>query len=141
MTKVITCPECKGHGTIDKYEVRGAYPGTVTHALTAEVCHRCHGTGCAETEMTNADRFRAMTDEELVAVIEDLLPKLMEAGDHRLINAACDGQGECEGDGNCTATRHRDCIRRYLNRPADEEGASSPTKMPGTATGERRERK
>ena len=69
--------------------------------------------------MTNGERTRAMTDAELVTGIEDLLPKLMEAGDYRLIDAVCDGMGECEGDGNCTAVRHRNCIRRYLNRPAE----------------------
>lgn len=121
MTKGITCPECRGHGFIDKHEIREDLgPDTAISTMTEEVCGRCHGTGCALVPMTRADRCRAMTDEELVAAVEDLLPKLMEAGDHKLINAICDGTGECEGDGNCTATRHRDCIRRYLDREVED---------------------
>lgn len=123
MTKGITCPECKGHGFIDKHELQeDSRPDVAIATMTEEVCGRCHGTGCALVPMTRADRIRAMTDEELVTAVEDLLPKLMEAGDHRLVKAVCDGLGECAGDGNCTDTRHRNCIRRYLDGKMEDDG-------------------
>lgn len=84
-----------------------------------EACEHFDGTG-AQCIPTVADKIRSMTDNELVVAIEDLLPKLMEAGDHSLVNKICDTQGECDKDGNCTAQRHRACIMRYLNRPVED---------------------
>lgn len=121
MTKVITCPDCNGRGTIDRHEVREVtVPDTPVCTLAEERCQRCGGAGSTMVPMTKADRFRAMTDDELVTVIEELLPKLMEAGDNTLAQAICDYRGVCEGDDVCTVARHRDCIRRYLNRPAED---------------------
>ena len=74
-----------------------------------------------EPGQTNGDRIRAMSDRELVEKIEDLLPKLMEAGDNSLAEAICDMHGECDKDGNCTRQRHQACILRWVKRPADKE--------------------
>lgn len=91
---------------------------------TNEACEYYDGTG-AKCIPTVADKIRSMTDHELVTVIEDLLPKLMEAGDQSLAGEICDAQGECDKDGNCTGQRHRACIMRFLHKSAEvlEDGA------------------
>lgn len=71
--------------------------------------------------MTRGDAIRAMSDEELADRIEGPLLKMMEAGDMTLSNKICDGQGGCMDDGDCTNLRHRACIVRYLNQPAEED--------------------
>lgn len=84
-----------------------------------EACEFYNGQG-ARRAMTRGDEFRSMSDEELAAKIEDLLPKLMEAGDMTLIEKICDGQG-CGEDRECTTLLHRACIMRYLNQPAEDD--------------------
>ena len=71
-------------------------------------------------EVTNLEKIRNLGGEELVDRISELLNILWEAGEYRLPEMVCDGQGGCQGDGNCTQTRHRECIRRWLNRPAED---------------------
>ena len=85
-----------------------------------ETCEHFDGTG-ARWIPTVADKIRSMTDREMVDAIEELLPKLMEAGDNNLAAKICDCQGECETDGNCTGHRHRACILRFLHRPAEDD--------------------
>ena len=52
MSKTIVCPACDGAGWSENH-----------------TCERCHGTGNVKRPMTNADRIRAMTDEELALEI------------------------------------------------------------------------
>lgn len=97
---------CKGKG------------GVCNVPCTNEACEHYDGTS-AQCIPTVADKIRSMTDDELVVAIEELLPKLMEAGYNELAAKICDCQGECETDGNCTGPRHRACILRFLHRPAE----------------------
>lgn len=87
-------------------------------ACTNEACEHYDGTG-AMCIPTVADAIRSLSDSDLVDKIEDLLPKLMEAGDNSFIGAICDTQGECDKDGNCTKQRHRACVLRFLHKPAE----------------------
>ena len=65
MKKNIACPTCKGNGYITVMTGRrGDYCGVMN-----EPCSECDGTGLNLVDMTNADRIRAMSDEELAAVI------------------------------------------------------------------------
>ena len=94
--------------------------GDVCHVpCTNEACEHYDGTG-AHCIPTVADKFRSMTDLEWVDAIEELLPKLMEAGDNSLAEKICDMQGDCDTDGNCTQQRHRACIMRFLHRPTED---------------------
>lgn len=68
---------------------------------------------------TVVDKIRSMSDDELVTAIENLLTKLFEARDNTLVEKICDGQGDCDKDGNCTSQRHRACIMRFLHQPAE----------------------
>lgn len=70
--------------------------------------------------MTNREKIQSLDGEELVDMIDNLLTMMWDAGNHRLCEQVCDGQGGCQGDGDCTQARHRECIRRWLNRPAED---------------------
>lgn len=63
MTKTIVCPACDGAG----------WSGTKT-------CERCHGTGNVKRPMTNGDRIRSMTDEEIATELLPLFEELCEDG-------------------------------------------------------------
>lgn len=92
MTKKIPCPDCNGRGYIC---------GHSEYSTWSEVCANCHGTGIIEAPMANADRIRAMSDEELVNWLVcpyDIDPDL------------CIGRGTCY-----------DCTLQWLRQPAKEE--------------------
>ena len=56
MTKQVVCPVCNGYGFVS---VCGE------NSIGAYTCDHCNGAGEIEIPMTNADRIRAMSDEEL----------------------------------------------------------------------------
>ena len=56
MKKEIPCLDCRGQGLISKFNEKSAW---------SERCPNCGGTGVITVVVTNADRIRAMTDEEL----------------------------------------------------------------------------
>ena len=55
-TKKLVCYNCGGHGFIT---------ATYENGQTSAICPVCGGIGTHEIQMTNADRIRAMSDEEL----------------------------------------------------------------------------
>ena len=55
-TKKLVCYNCGGHGFITANYESGQ---------TSAICPVCGGIGSHEIQMTNADRIRSMTDEEL----------------------------------------------------------------------------
>ena len=59
-TKKIVCYNCGGHGFIT---------ATYESGQTSAICPVCGGIGTHEIQMTNADRIRAMTDEELAELL------------------------------------------------------------------------
>ena len=59
--KLVSCPQCGGFG-FTSTPVSTDYEITVCRAKT---CELCHGAGVIEVPMTNADRIRSMSDEEL----------------------------------------------------------------------------
>ena len=63
--KLVNCPQCGGFG-FTSTPVSKNYGITVCRAKT---CELCHGAGVIEVPMTNADRIRAMTDEELAKLL------------------------------------------------------------------------
>lgn len=56
MIKEVPCMECDGKGFIAKF---GEY------SVWSERCPNCGGAGTVKVPMTNADRIRVMSDEEL----------------------------------------------------------------------------
>lgn len=63
--KTIVCPACDGFGIISKCEIKDYGNGLGSGRVWSETCDRCHGTGNVKRPETNADRIRAMSDEEL----------------------------------------------------------------------------
>jgi excinuclease UvrABC ATPase subunit len=59
------CPECRGKGTEIYYCETDRDENSVTVKKFEDICHTCHGSG--RKPQTNADRIRAMSDEELAA--------------------------------------------------------------------------
>lgn len=93
-TKFVHCPECGGSG----YPT--AYGPCFNHA---KKCDRCKGTGAIEVPMTNADRIRSMSDEELFDFCIESDPKanadrIRKMNDEelaeRLVNEVCIGFGD-----------------------------------------------
>ena len=60
-TKKLVCYNCGGHGFIT---------ATYENGQTSAICPVCGGIGTHEIQMTNADRIRAMSDEELANIVE-----------------------------------------------------------------------
>ena len=59
------CPYCGGHGYINQFEdIEGGC------RAWAKECIACNGTGTILCQETNADRIRAMSDEELAHWLE-----------------------------------------------------------------------
>lgn len=65
--KKIQCPVCAGYGHMG-YKRDKKWPG----ALSADMCIRCYGTGLIRVPMTNGDRIRNCTNEELAKVRANL---------------------------------------------------------------------
>lgn len=59
MIKEVPCMECDGKGFIAKF---GEY------SVWSERCQNCGGTGIVKVPVTNADRIRDMSDEELADI-------------------------------------------------------------------------
>ena len=124
MKKNIACPNCKGKGynTVVTGD-RNDYCGVAN-----EMCPECNGTGLKLADMTNADRIRAMSDEELAAFMFSMVDcvscqnKLMNNG--KLVFGAdrktCtdkDYYAKCDGDGRkCESV----CLE-WLKQPVEED--------------------
>lgn len=103
-TKIVHCTLCDGSGFVTRIHKTETSCG-----IARTTCPRCHGTGQKEVSMTNADRIRAMSDEELA----------------KWITYACDADLEmfCS---NPKRTRPCDkscdlCAIDWLKQPAEEE--------------------
>lgn len=62
MSKRIPCKRCSGKGYIYVTYIEGN-----TGTATSHICPECCGAGVQFVPSTNADRIRAMSDEELAA--------------------------------------------------------------------------
>lgn len=101
MIKEVPCMDCDGKGFIAKFS---------EYSVWSERCPNCGGTGIVKVPMTNADRIRAMSDEELAEFISRI-----EIGDFgpqvygKTFCDMCKGQYECD-----------DCRLWWLQQPAGE---------------------
>lgn len=102
-TKKVRCTLCDGSGFVTRIHKTETSCG-----IARATCPRCHGTGQKEVPMTNADRIRAMSDEELATTIHAI--RLGWKG------LWCDFHCENEGDDGCDK-----CIEDWLKQPAEEE--------------------
>lgn len=67
MEKVIICPDCNGFGHINHSDCDEFGGGVWT-----EICPRCGGSGSLRVHMTNAEKLRIMSDEELAEFLAEV---------------------------------------------------------------------
>ena len=64
MSVLKSCPYCGGHGYINQFEnIEGGC------RAWSKTCIACNGTGTMLCQETNADRIRAMSDEEMAVFL------------------------------------------------------------------------
>ena len=103
------CRECNGRGETTYYVETHRDENSVTVKARKGVCRSCNGSG--EEPMTNADRIRGMSDEELVAWAK----KQIGCGfDYFPCGVVCDGNCETYTDEECRAK-----IMKWLQQPAE----------------------
>lgn len=83
------CPACNGRGHIN---------GGTEHSSWSRTCERCHGTGYTMVPITEGDRIRAMSDEELARFIQDVADLGTEYGDFCQQKMECSHLLECDED-------------------------------------------
>ena len=105
MKKEVPCLDCSGQGLISKFNEKSAW---------LERCPNCGGTGVITVVVTNADRIRTMSDEELASEMNQ-----------RSISTVCDIV--CQGECKATATLNKTCgevckeiIMKWLQQPAED---------------------
>lgn len=106
MIKEVPCMDCDGKGFIAKFS---------EYSVWSERCPNCGGTGIVKVPMTNADRIRAMSDEELANEMRK-----------RSVSTICDivCQGGCEAIATLNKTGNEACreiIMKWLQQPAEED--------------------
>ena len=72
------CPECYGKGEAIYYVETDRDENTVTVKKIKDICHTCNGSG--KKPQTNADRIRAMSNEELATDLLDMFEEICEDG-------------------------------------------------------------
>ena len=100
MIKEEPCMDCGGKGFIAKFSECSVW---------SERCPNCDGTGIVKVPMTNADRIRAMSDEELAEFLSDFKDC---AGDCLV------GRGVKDCSGICAT---RETLKMWLQQPAEED--------------------
>ena len=98
MIKEVMCPICQGYGFNLKCN---------ENSIWSEKCQNCDGTGIVKAPMTNADRIRAMSDEELA--------KYLSNPCGCAVDPERDGFREC---GNDLCVKY---LLEWLQQPAEEE--------------------
>ena len=102
------CPECNGRGESIYYVETDRDENTVTVEQRKGICRTCNGSGAKQ--QTNADRIRAMSDEELA---KDWMRDLCVCN-------RCAYTNECECDDYVTAEKCKEGILEWLKQPAEE---------------------
>lgn len=103
MTKQIVCQDCGGHGFIRTVHNE--------NSISARGCSTCGSTGLIDVSLTNADRIRVMSDEELARWISDVC--------HGFVSKPwCDFR--CQNCREGDDYRCEKCVLEWLKQPAVE---------------------
>ena len=97
-TKLEICKKCWGTGHVH---------GGDENSTWSKSCEDCHGIGFIRVPKTNADRIRAMSDEELA----EFLNRVKEPCDYCQLAIV---------EGACTETLCDDAMMKWLKQPAEE---------------------
>ena len=96
------CPECNGMGETVYYVEIDRDENSITVEQRKDICQTCNGSG--KKLMTNADRIRIMSDEELAKFLN-----WCEAMGYEDSSIAIDSSGHCMD------------MLEWLQQPAPEE--------------------
>ena len=96
------CTECNGRGETTYYVQTDHNENTVTLEARKGICRTCNGSG--EQPMTNADRIRAMSDEELCKFL----------GEYKFFDMCEEGCDACTYSGDCDKR-----LLEWLEQPAE----------------------
>ena len=99
MIKEVPCMDCDGKGFIAIYS---------EYSVWSERCPNCGGTGIVKVPMTNADRIRDMSDEELA----EMLFNYKECSKNCIMNNGKHCYQICE---------EKSVILKWLQQPAEED--------------------
>ena len=108
------CPECNGKGEAIYYVETDRDENSVTVEQRKGICLTCNGSGVKP--QTNADRIRAMSDEELAKWLLDVMRH----------NVDCFGEGAFEYS-PCRNVEH-DCVKcgvAWLQQHVEEKCENS----------------
>ena len=97
------CPECNGKGEAIYFVEIDRDENIVTVEKRKCICRTCNGSG--EKPQTNADRIRAMSDEELVEHFWESMP------DDKFCTGICNEDHDCDK-----------CRLEWLKQPAEVDG-------------------
>ncbi len=98
MTKQVICFNCSGRGFVNR---------STEKSMWSEQCEECHGSGVMEVPMTNFDRIKNMSIDEMAELMFKMVDcvscqnKLMNNGDFRGTKQCNDKDfyAMCNGDG------------------------------------------
>lgn len=135
LSEIRDCDDCIHENDIPTKECEAAMGCGNCEAKTQCTCYTCgpenhwdkwewSGSGSVAA-MTNGDRFRRYTDEELVELLyQDYLNFSDRDGAEDPSTKWCDMKGGCQGEetSECTTELHKACILRWL-RSKVKEGA------------------
>lgn len=110
MKKTIACEKCGGRGYFTVTCSGSNYAG-----VTFLRCEVCEGNGMIEVPVTNADRIRSMTDEELAAALDGF-------GAYSVCDLVCGGKCYAIASLEKTASQKcREIILAKLKEPYKEK--------------------
>ena len=123
----VICPECNGLGEVVYNIVTGRDENKITVEKRKDICRTCNGSG--EKKMTNADRIRAMSDEELAEFIRSMVDG---SNSHPVACYGCINYGTHHSDPANKGTYLYECdgcenegigldVLMWLQQPAEEE--------------------
>ena len=121
------CPECNGSGEAVYYIETDRDENSVTVVPRKGICRTCNGNG--KKLMTNADRIREMSDEELAEFIQNMVDG---SNSHNVACYGCINYGTHHSDPANNGTCLYECdgcenegigldVLKWLQRPAEGE--------------------
>ncbi len=111
-TKVISCHVCHGSGSISKCGENRSW---------SETCGYCHGMGTEEVPITNADRIRAMRDEELADFFFESSEIEFEVCEYCSYFGGHTSDTPCKHDmGSCLIPAKNGAFKKWLQQPVKE---------------------
>lgn len=113
------CPECNGRGEAIYYVETARDENSVTVEQRKGICRTCNGSG--EKPQTNADRIRAMSDEELADFFFESPEIEFEVCEYCEHFGGHTSDIHCKHDmGCCLISAKNEAFKKWLKQPAEE---------------------